>query len=292
MPVTMPAPGASSSYMPFAASGDSSRKATRVEQLVDALADGQLAAFAVPGDGAFVAGRTTLADAAVLARSSATSARIAAAFARASSLLGSTRVVNTAIAAMNIRAGVSARGSRVDVHRVDDVLGGVEVGRSRSPDLGRTAAGWRRRRVGVRFEPLRLPRLLTELEALDDRHESGEECLVLGRGARVDEHDQHAATGDVKKDPRLRSSIGSSPTGRSASAWAGARPFGIALDVDLLAGEATDRDIHRLGHRQNFIGARGGDHHGRRRASIVLERLASEAWGRKHRHREGVGEAL
>ena len=46
MPVTMPAAGASSSYRPPAASGLSSRNArARVEQAIDALADGQLAAL-------------------------------------------------------------------------------------------------------------------------------------------------------------------------------------------------------------------------------------------------------
>ena len=51
MPVTMPAPGASSSYRPFAASGDSSRNGdARIEQALDALAHEQLAAALVLRD--------------------------------------------------------------------------------------------------------------------------------------------------------------------------------------------------------------------------------------------------
>ena len=50
MPVTMPAPGASPSYMPWAASGDSSRNGgAGIEQALDALAHEQLAALGVAG---------------------------------------------------------------------------------------------------------------------------------------------------------------------------------------------------------------------------------------------------
>ena len=49
MPVTRPAPGASSSYMSQAASGESSRKGEPgIEQRVDPLAHRQLALFAMP----------------------------------------------------------------------------------------------------------------------------------------------------------------------------------------------------------------------------------------------------
>ena len=48
MPVTMPAPGASPSYMPCAASGESSRNGrARIEERVDALAREELAALGV-----------------------------------------------------------------------------------------------------------------------------------------------------------------------------------------------------------------------------------------------------
>ena len=61
MPVTIPAPGASSSYMP--AGGERAQLeegGARVEQAVDPLADRQLAALAVPGDrGVVAAGAAT-----------------------------------------------------------------------------------------------------------------------------------------------------------------------------------------------------------------------------------------
>ena len=49
MPVMMPAPGASSSYMPSAASGEQlEERAARIEQTVDPVAGQQLAAGDVP----------------------------------------------------------------------------------------------------------------------------------------------------------------------------------------------------------------------------------------------------
>ena len=57
----MPAPGASSSYMPPAASGLSSRNGEPgIEQPVDPLPDGQLAALAVSRDRTLVATRAAL----------------------------------------------------------------------------------------------------------------------------------------------------------------------------------------------------------------------------------------
>ena len=88
MPVTMPAPGASSSYMPFAASGDSSRKAEpgssnrSIRSRTGSLPRSRCRAI----DRSSPAAPRSL-IAAVLARSSATSARMAALFARASSLV-------------------------------------------------------------------------------------------------------------------------------------------------------------------------------------------------------------
>ena len=52
MPVMMPAAGQSSSYIPSAASGATSRNGCRVEQTVDPVARQQLAALDVPGAGA------------------------------------------------------------------------------------------------------------------------------------------------------------------------------------------------------------------------------------------------
>ncbi len=50
IPVMIPAPGASPSYSPWAASGESSRNGLRrVEQRVDPVAGQQLAALDVPG---------------------------------------------------------------------------------------------------------------------------------------------------------------------------------------------------------------------------------------------------
>ena len=61
IPVTIPAPGASSSYRPPAARGLSSRKArARIDQAIDALADRELAALDVAFDGPVIAtGATT-----------------------------------------------------------------------------------------------------------------------------------------------------------------------------------------------------------------------------------------
>src|SRR4051794_20245454 len=44
-------------------------------------------------------------------------------------------------------------------------------------------------------------RVEIELEALDDRHRGGEECLVIGRVQRAEEHHDHTAIRGVEKDP-------------------------------------------------------------------------------------------
>ena len=99
MPVTMPAPGASSSYMPSAARAESLQEgAARVDQPLDALADRQLAALAVAGDGAFVAAGAALRQArSVRSRSSSTCPRMADALVAKASDAGSTAERRTAM---------------------------------------------------------------------------------------------------------------------------------------------------------------------------------------------------
>ena len=65
-------------------------------------------------------------------------------------------------------------------------------------------------------------------------------------------------------------------TNRRRVARTAVRPAGIELDVDLLAGQATDRDVDRLGRRKSVVGHDGGDHLSRRRPTIVLPRVADE----------------
>ena len=92
IPVTIPAPGASPSCIPSAASGDSSRKAAPGSSRRSIRSrTGSLPRSPVAGDGLGVARGAVAGDGAVRARSSSTSVDIAAAFARASSDAGSSR---------------------------------------------------------------------------------------------------------------------------------------------------------------------------------------------------------
>jgi 4-hydroxyphenylpyruvate dioxygenase len=130
-----------------------------------------------------------------------------------------------------------------------------------------------------------------EREALHDRQRLGEERLELGGGHGPDEDHDDPAAGGIEQDhpaARLREVHVRRVVGAGR---AGARPVRVEPDVELLSGQAADRDIGQPGDRESVVGTCGGNHLGRRVPGVVLDRLADEPRAAKRSHFDGLGGA-